>query len=362
MCVLEVGDGDRFVEEMRSAGVDVVVKRGGHDAQPAPAPELVAEIRRFRPELVHTHLVHADLHGQVAARGAGVTGLSSVHGTPSFYLRQPYRSRRDVGRPPRRAPHRDLRTRRVVAALDRARARPTASASSTTASTRTPGMRPPPIGRKAREHSRWPTRRRGRDRVAPDPGQGSRRPDRGVRPAAARVPRVKLLIAGDGPERDRSSSCRHSAARPGRCGSSGSFPMSRRSKRRATWSPSRRSPSSAKVSVWLRSRRWRRAAGGRVDIGSLPEVVQDGVTGIVVRPLGDGARPPRSSISHDDPTRRVESERAGRAAGATRFSLDAMVAKTSACTRSSVVKARAVRVLRIIDRLNVGGPALRPRC
>jgi glycosyltransferase involved in cell wall biosynthesis len=90
MCVLQVGDGDRFVREMRGTGVDVVVKRGGHDANPLLLAQLVSEIRAYRPDLVHTHLVHADVYGQLAARVARVTGLSSVHGTPSFYLRQPY--------------------------------------------------------------------------------------------------------------------------------------------------------------------------------------------------------------------------------------------------------------------------------
>ena len=50
---------------------------------------MVREIRASRPDLVHTHLVHADLHGQVAAGLAGVGRVSSVHGTPAFYRREP---------------------------------------------------------------------------------------------------------------------------------------------------------------------------------------------------------------------------------------------------------------------------------
>jgi glycosyltransferase involved in cell wall biosynthesis len=92
MCVIEVGEGDRFVAELRAAGVDVGVHRSRRDIDPTLVPGLVGEIRRFRPDIVHSHLVHADVYGQIAAAAARVAGVSSVHGTPAFYLRQPYRS------------------------------------------------------------------------------------------------------------------------------------------------------------------------------------------------------------------------------------------------------------------------------
>ena len=48
---------------------------------------------------MHTHLVHADLYGQLAAAVTRRTGVSSVHATPDFYLRNPYRTAgRAVGR------------------------------------------------------------------------------------------------------------------------------------------------------------------------------------------------------------------------------------------------------------------------
>jgi glycosyltransferase involved in cell wall biosynthesis len=55
-------------------------------------PHLVTEIRAFRPDVVHTHLLHADLVGQLAAQVSRVPGISSVHATPDFYRREPYRS------------------------------------------------------------------------------------------------------------------------------------------------------------------------------------------------------------------------------------------------------------------------------
>jgi glycosyltransferase involved in cell wall biosynthesis len=92
MCVLETGDGHRFVEELRSAGVDATARAGGGDVNVKLVPELVSEIRAFRPDVVHTHLLHADLVGQLAAQVARVRGVSSVHATPDFYRREPYRS------------------------------------------------------------------------------------------------------------------------------------------------------------------------------------------------------------------------------------------------------------------------------
>lgn len=87
MCVLLTGNGEEFVDAMRNREVPVhVVNAGGH-----VAPDLIFRlwrlIRRVRPDLVHTHLIDADLYGQTAARLAGVPAISSVHGTPSGWER-----------------------------------------------------------------------------------------------------------------------------------------------------------------------------------------------------------------------------------------------------------------------------------
>jgi glycosyltransferase involved in cell wall biosynthesis len=95
MCVLSTGDGPRFVEELAAAGVDVTARAAGGDVNVKLVPELLAEIRAFRPEIVHTHLLHADVVGQLAAQAGRVRGVSSVHAAPDFYRREPYRS---VGR------------------------------------------------------------------------------------------------------------------------------------------------------------------------------------------------------------------------------------------------------------------------
>ena len=54
--------------------------------------ELRALLRQLKPDLVHTHLVHADLYGYVAARSAGVPRvLSSRHNDDQFRYRPRWR-------------------------------------------------------------------------------------------------------------------------------------------------------------------------------------------------------------------------------------------------------------------------------
>jgi glycosyltransferase involved in cell wall biosynthesis len=93
MAVIASDEADRFVEQMRATGVPVQVL----EAPRSPlslglALDIGKAINRYRPDLMHTHLIHADVHGQVAARRAGVRGVSSIHSVEGFYRREPYRS------------------------------------------------------------------------------------------------------------------------------------------------------------------------------------------------------------------------------------------------------------------------------
>lgn len=55
-------------------------------------PRLAAEIRAQRPDIVHTHLIHADVFGFLAARQAGVQHvISTRHNDDSFRRRWPLR-------------------------------------------------------------------------------------------------------------------------------------------------------------------------------------------------------------------------------------------------------------------------------
>jgi glycosyltransferase involved in cell wall biosynthesis len=92
MLVAGAAQWKRFAEPLRALGVPTRVVSAGPDLNPRFVVALLREIRSFRPDVLHTHLVHADLHGQMAAGVAGVRRVSSVHGTPGFYRREPYRS------------------------------------------------------------------------------------------------------------------------------------------------------------------------------------------------------------------------------------------------------------------------------
>jgi glycosyltransferase involved in cell wall biosynthesis len=91
-CILGVGDYSRFAGPLRRLGVPTVVLRPGPRFNPLLTIRLLPLIRSFRPDLVHTHLIHGDVYGQPAAWLAGVPGVSSVHSTHRFYTREPYRS------------------------------------------------------------------------------------------------------------------------------------------------------------------------------------------------------------------------------------------------------------------------------
>jgi glycosyltransferase involved in cell wall biosynthesis len=92
MCVAAVGRAADFAQRLQELGISHAVVPAGRDVSPPLVAALWREIRAFRPDLVHTHLIHADLHGQLAAQLAGVTGVSSIHSTHGFYEREPYRS------------------------------------------------------------------------------------------------------------------------------------------------------------------------------------------------------------------------------------------------------------------------------
>ena len=92
MCVLAAGSSHQLVAAMQEQGVEVSSIPAGPDLNPLLLARLAREIRRQKTDLVHTHLIHADLHGQLAARALKVPAVSSVHGTHGFYEKEPFRS------------------------------------------------------------------------------------------------------------------------------------------------------------------------------------------------------------------------------------------------------------------------------
>src|SRR5919204_4391816 len=98
-------DGGRFIRALRRRGVSVREVNATSDINPNPAlvRDLWAELHRFRPDVVHTHLVHGDLYGQPVAWAQRVPAVSSFHGAHSFFAREPIRTaERVVGRLTRR--------------------------------------------------------------------------------------------------------------------------------------------------------------------------------------------------------------------------------------------------------------------
>jgi glycosyltransferase involved in cell wall biosynthesis len=83
-CVPLAGEGELFVEELRARGIETVTARAGPDLNPLLVAWLRREIRRYEPDVVHTHLVHADLHGQASAVLTRTPRVSTVHGPGAF--------------------------------------------------------------------------------------------------------------------------------------------------------------------------------------------------------------------------------------------------------------------------------------
>ena len=74
----------------RQAGVPFEHVRCTLDVNPRMARDVVRAVRRRRPDLLHTHLVHADIYGATAARLTGVPFVSTRH-NDDRYLLGPFR-------------------------------------------------------------------------------------------------------------------------------------------------------------------------------------------------------------------------------------------------------------------------------
>jgi glycosyltransferase involved in cell wall biosynthesis len=92
MLIAATDDANRFADALGALGIPLRVVPAGPHLNPALATAVAREIRAFRPDIVHTHLVHADIHGQLAMAVGRAVRVSSVHSTPAFYRRQPFRT------------------------------------------------------------------------------------------------------------------------------------------------------------------------------------------------------------------------------------------------------------------------------
>ena len=95
-------DANRFYEALDRLDVPHRSVRCALDVSPRLARDVVRAVRAEGPDLVHTHLVHADIYGGTAARALGIPSLSTRH-NDDRYLLGPFRYvDRAFARPARR--------------------------------------------------------------------------------------------------------------------------------------------------------------------------------------------------------------------------------------------------------------------
>ena len=83
-------DAPRFYERLDELGVPYHRVRCGLDVSPRMGRDVVRAVRAERPDLLHTHLVHADVYGAIAARLTRTPYVSTRH-NDDRYLLGPFR-------------------------------------------------------------------------------------------------------------------------------------------------------------------------------------------------------------------------------------------------------------------------------
>jgi glycosyltransferase involved in cell wall biosynthesis len=93
MVVLAPGrDEARFIDAAGARGIDTTVVPVGRDLDPRPVGAIVAQVRAFGPDLVHTHLIHADLWGQTASAIVRRPSVRTFHNVQRAVTREPART------------------------------------------------------------------------------------------------------------------------------------------------------------------------------------------------------------------------------------------------------------------------------
>jgi glycosyltransferase involved in cell wall biosynthesis len=294
---------------------------------PVTFRDLTRRLRALRPAIVHTHLIHADLHGQAAAlRVPGARRISSRHNT------DPFRRRAAV----RWLDGRELRRVDRVIAISRAVARFTVEVEGADpAKVRTvpygldPALSSPEADRSA-------LRMLGLERAGPLIGMVGRTvPQKGIDVLLEAFPRVlvahpsaRLVVVGDGPQRP---ALKRRALELG-LGDAVRF---------TGWVDRAANLMSACDVVVIPSR-WEgfgmvaleAMAAGRPIVASrvdaLEEVVVDGETGVLVPAAEPHALADAVGALLSDPERAAALGRAGRRRLETEFSLERMVGRTVA--------------------------------
>ena len=70
---------DNYIAALNAQGVPIQPMVIRHHADVTLIPRLRQALEALAPDIVHTHLIHADLYGTLAARWMGVPIISSRH-------------------------------------------------------------------------------------------------------------------------------------------------------------------------------------------------------------------------------------------------------------------------------------------
>jgi glycosyltransferase involved in cell wall biosynthesis len=79
-------DAERFYARLADADVPAEHIRCAGDVNPRMARDVVRTLRALRPDLLHTHLVHADVYGAIASRVTRVPFVSTRHNDDRYQL------------------------------------------------------------------------------------------------------------------------------------------------------------------------------------------------------------------------------------------------------------------------------------
>ncbi len=82
---------ENYIEALNTQDVPVQPMVIRHHADVTIVPRLKQALEALSPDIVHTHLIHADLYGTIAARWIGVPVISSRHNDDAFRYRAPVR-------------------------------------------------------------------------------------------------------------------------------------------------------------------------------------------------------------------------------------------------------------------------------
>jgi glycosyltransferase involved in cell wall biosynthesis len=328
MCVPLAAGGETFVEELRARGIATATAPAGPDLNPRLIGWLRREIERYGPDVVHTHLVHADLHGLASARLTGTPRLSTVHGPGAFSRSAPYRlATRLVGA---LAPLTIAISHHVRRALEESRQRRRGSV-------RVVHYGIDPVGWVASPGSR--TKLRHSFGIAPGevavaicsrliPGKGHGLLLDAVAATLRRAPAVRLLIAGEGPL--RGSLERKACELPTGTVRFLGFVDEVRPLMQA--SDLLAFPTSPRLGEGFGLAALEAMAAERpvvaTDVGALPEVVESGETGILVPPEDAAALTDALVALASKPALREAMGRRGRERAMREFGIDTMVDRT----------------------------------